>query len=427
MQGLQTQKSPSPAVVLPHYVCGALFFFVLCFLMIFSSDAFTGHYFNPKLLAITHIAALGWGTMVIFGAVYQLLPVILETPLYSETLARINFLFFTSGVICLAWSFWNFQVGIHIQIAAILLLLTFSFFVVNVAFTAIKAPKWTITTGFIVTSSVWLLLTGLLGTLMAFNFGYPLFYKSHFLFLKIHAHMGIAGWFILLIMGVGSKLIPMFLLSHSLNHKKMNYAFYLVNIGLIGFSVDLFFRDEKAFLPLYALIIVAGILFFLSFLLEAYKKRLRKTLDIGMKHSFMAFMLLLFPIIIGIIISFNFPMNDKFLLQLYLVYGTSVFFGFISSLILGQTFKTLPFIVWVHKHSKSAGIQKAVLPKDLYSQKLVKTQYITYLIAMPTLIIGILLSVTLIIKTGAALLLLTAILYNINVIKIVIYNLKQKI
>lgn len=424
MQNALSQKSPSPGVVIPHYVCGALFFVVLCFLILFSSDAFIGHYFHPKLLAITHIAALGWGTMIILGALYQLLPVILETPLYNETLAKITFFTFTAGVICLAWAFWNFYVGIHIQVAAILLLISFSLLVVNVVMTANKAPKWTTEADFIVTSAVWLLLTGLLGTLMAFNFTYPLLSKSHLLFLKIHAHLGIAGWFVLLIMGVGSKLIPMFLLSHNLNAKKLNYAYYLVNIGLIGFSADLFFRDEKAFLYVYALLMASGILFFISFLYEAYKKRVRKQLDIGLTHSFIAFLFFLLPILIGIVLSFKPSLNDKFLLQIYLVYGASIFFGFISSLILGQTFKTLPFIIWIHRFSKVAGKKKTILPKDLYSQTLVKAQFVIYLIALPTLIIGILLSVSVVIKTGAALLLATAVLYTLNVLKIVMHNFK---
>ncbi|MDO9185817.1 MAG: hypothetical protein Q7W13_07380 [Bacteroidia bacterium] len=424
MQNALTQKGPSAGVVIPHYICGALFFVVLCFLILFSSDAFIGHYFHPKLLAITHIAALGWGTMIIFGALYQLLPVILETPLYNETLAKITFVTFTAGVICLAWAFWNFYIGIHIQIAAILLLLSFSLLLFNVVMTANKAPKWTTEADFIVTSAVWLLLAGLLGTLMAFNFTYPLLSKSHLLFLKIHAHLGIAGWFVLLIMGVGSKLIPMFLLSHNLNTKKLNYAYYLVNMGLIGFSADLFFRDEKAFLPVYAMLMAAGILFFISFLYEAYKKRVRKLLDIGLKHSFVAFLFFLLPILIGIVLSFKPSLNDKFMLQIYLVYGASIFFGFFTSLILGQTFKTLPFIIWMHRYSKVAGRQKTMLPKDLYSQILVKAQYMVYLVALPALIVGILLSLSVIIKMGAILLLATSVLYTINVLKIVMHNYK---
>lgn len=426
MQGVDIKKSSSPGLVISHYVCASIFFLVLCFLMLFSTDAFSGHYFHPKLLTITHIAALGWGTMIIFGALYQLLPVIFDTPLYSKTLATITFFSFTAGVICLSWSFWNFYVGIHIQVASLLLLSSFILFSINVFLTARKSPKGNQETDFIVIACVWLLFTGLLGSMMAFNFSYPFLQKSHLLFLKIHAHMGIAGWFVMLIMGVGSKLIPIFLLSHNLNTKKLTWAFYLVNLGLIGLSVDLFLRDESAFLTAYAALIVSGILCFVAFIYEAYKKRLRKKLDIGLKQSFIAFIILLLPILTGILISLDPSLNTGFLSQIYLIYGTSIFFGFISSLILGQTFKTLPFIVWLHKYSKLPVKQNSLLPKDLYSHTLANFQYIVYLPAIPTLITGILLSVPAIIKAGSVLLLATAILYNINILKIISHSFKAE-
>ncbi|MBI2562142.1 MAG: cbb3-type cytochrome c oxidase subunit I, partial [candidate division NC10 bacterium] len=49
-------------------------------------------------LALTHLLTLGWITMTIMGASFQLVPVALETTLYSERLAR--------------WQFWLLNVGI---------------------------------------------------------------------------------------------------------------------------------------------------------------------------------------------------------------------------------------------------------------------------------------------------------------------------
>lgn len=422
MLALQAKNSSSTGLVLPHYALAAVFFLILCILMPFSADAFSGHYFHPKLLALTHLAALGWGSMIVFGALYQLLPVILETPLYSERLGKITFVLFSVGVVCLVYSFWNFYVGIHIQAASVLILLSFILFTVNIFFTARKAPVWNTEADFIGTSALWLLLTGIVGTMMAFNFTHPFLPKSHLLFLKMHAHMGIAGWFLLLIMGVGSKLIPMFLLAHNLNTKKLNYAYYLVNAGLLGFSGDLFFRESNAFLSLYALLIVTGIIFFISYLYEAYKKRIRKKLDIGLKHSFAAFVFIFIPILLGVIISFHSSVNNKFMQQACLVYGITIFLGFISSLILGQTFKTLPFIVWLQKYGHGSGKQNVLLPKDLYSVKLANSQYVIYLISMLLLITGIVLSQIVIIRAGSVLLLVTALLYNINVFKILFHT-----
>jgi len=78
------QKPGLYRIVITHYAVAALCFFILAVMMMFSVKAFTGHYFHPQILAITHMAALGWGTMIIFGASYQLIPVVLETELYSE-------------------------------------------------------------------------------------------------------------------------------------------------------------------------------------------------------------------------------------------------------------------------------------------------------------------------------------------------------
>lgn len=424
MIDLSTSKTPKANTVLPHYIFAALSFCVLCLLLVFSSEALVGHYFHPKLLAITHIAALGWGTMIIFGALYQFLPVILETSLYSERLSKITFFIFGIGIICIAFAFWNFYVGLQLQIAAVLILTAFILFSANIILTAFKVSDWSIEAEFIVTSVFWLLLTGILGLLMVFNFTYPFLPKSHLLFLKIHAHLGIAGWFVLLIMGVGSKLIPMFLLAQNLNKKKLKYAYYLVNLGLIGFCADVFLREDKAWIILYAIIIVAGIISFGTFLFEAFKKRLRKQLDIGLKHSFTAFLSLILPIISAGVICFFSSAENKFILQIYLTYGASIFFGFISSLILGQTFKTLPFIVWLNLHKKQNGKLKTLLPKDLYSEKLVNLQFVLFLLALPVLIGGILLAQFLIIKTGAILLLATAVVYNINVFKILFHSCK---
>ncbi len=425
MQGGRTNKAPSVSVILPHFIFGALSFFVVALLLVLSPDIFSGHYFHPKLLTITHIAVLGWGVMIVFGSLYQLLPVLLETPLFSESLAKITFVFLASGIILIAYSFWNFYVGIQLQIASILLLFSFLLFSINIFTTVKNSKKNSTESDFISTSVIWLLITGILGLLMTFNFTHPFLTKSHLLFLKIHAHIGIAGWFILLIMGVASKLIPMFLLSQNLNQKKLSAAYYLLNAGLIGFSVDLLFFEGSVILPLFGLLIVSGILCFISFLFEAYKKRVRRILDIGLKHTFAAILVLFLPVILGVLLSFNRSPDSAFLLRIYLIYGTSIFLGFISALILGQTFKTLPFIVWLHTYGNQAGKGNAPLPKNLYSEKLAEGQFIIYLGALATLLLGIFFAIPILIRIGAILLLVTALLYNINIFKIIFIRTRE--
>src|SRR5690606_28838637 len=82
MQQVASQYAPSPKVVVPFYGAGSLFFLAGCLMISLYPELFVGHYFSPGLLAITHLLVLGWVTMIIMGALSQMIPVILESPLH---------------------------------------------------------------------------------------------------------------------------------------------------------------------------------------------------------------------------------------------------------------------------------------------------------------------------------------------------------
>ncbi|MBC3539030.1 cbb3-type cytochrome c oxidase subunit I [Rufibacter sediminis] len=414
-------NSPSKWVVLPHYGFAACSFLILSVLLLFSTDAFSGHYFHPKLLTLTHVAVLGWATMLIFGALYQLLPVVLECKLYSERLAYYTFGLLAVGTVLLAWSFWYFQLGAVLHVAGCCLFVSFLLFTINVLQTARQAPKWTIEADFIATSAIWLLLTGFLGLLMAVNFTNPLLPHDHLQYLKLHAHMGMVGWFLLLVIGVGAKLIPMFLLAHPKDTFKLNWAYNLINGGLVLFLFDgLFFRSPLV--PLYAGLVVGGVLLFLLYLHDAKSQAQRKDLDLGMQQTLVALGLLVLPLVLVFVVSVDLGLPPAVLSSLYLVYGLSVFLGFVTALILGQTFKTLPFIVWMHAYQRHVGRYKTPLPKDLYHQGLLRWQNSSYLLGYAVLVAGILLREQTVILTGSLIFCLAAILYTVNVFRMLLHK-----
>ncbi len=50
------------------------------------APALAGHYYHPHVLALTHTVTLGWITLTIIGASYQLIPIVIERPIWSERL-----------------------------------------------------------------------------------------------------------------------------------------------------------------------------------------------------------------------------------------------------------------------------------------------------------------------------------------------------
>lgn len=411
-------------VVMLHYITASILFLVICCLVLFSYQSFIGHYFHPKLLANTHITTLGWISMVIIGSLYQLAPVISNSKLFSLKLAQVSYFLILIGTIMLAYCFWQFNVGYLMQAASSLLFIGISLFALNIFLTTNKADEKNIESDFLVSSVIWFWMTVFLGVLLAFNFRYAFLPKEHLYFLKIHAHIGLVGWFICLIIGIASKLLPMFLISGKLNKKRLNYAYYLLNVGLLGFIIDSIFFNGINRSFIYVIPIVISLVLFLMYIKEAYQNRLKKNLDIGLKHTFISFILIIIPVSIWVILK-TIITDEKIKNQLSIALTFSILFGFISLLILGQTFKNLAFISWLKNYQNYSGNAQAPLPKDIYSESIANIQLYAFLAGFLTALTGIIVSCENLILIGAICLIVAAVLYNINVFKIVFHKRKS--
>ena len=424
MNGLKTNNAPHSSVIVPHFIFGAISFFIVAIMLVLSSSSLLEVYFNTKLIAITHMAILGWATMIIFGALYQLIPVVFETALFSEKLAKFTFWMAAFSVLFLSYSFWVASFSMLLPYASVCMFVSLLLFVINVLLSYRKSEIKNWSSKFVIAAIIWLLLTELLGTLIALNFTLNFFSETHIHYLKIHATIGLIGWFLMLIIGVGSTLIPMFLISHQLNFNKLKASFYLINTGLLGIAINWFFINNSILIGFCWVLIASGVLFFVSFIYDSYKKRMRKKLDVGMQYSMLAIASVLLPIIISSVLILGFNIEIELLSRIVVFYGFSILFGFITTLILGQTYKTLPFIVWLEKYKKLVGKTKTPLPRELYSEKIANIQFYLYLGFIISIAIGILSNSLVIVKIGSITLLLVTILYNINVFKIIFHNVK---
>lgn len=419
MAHINIGKAPGNGAVLPFYATGAVMFLVLCVLMLFSPETFTKHYFTPHLLTMVHIAALGWGTMVIFGAAHQLLPVICEQDLYSEKLAAFVWYTLTLGMILLVTNFWKLTVGWLMIFGGSLVVFSVILYLFNVVQTTRICTKYSIQKLYVLSSAIWLLFTVVMGLLLAINLKFSFFDVSHLEILKLHAHVGFAGWFLQLITGVSSKLVPMFLLGKSKKDFMLKYAFIFQNAGLVLFLADGYFLGVTARVLIYALIVLVGIVCWLLFLFDNYKNRLRKRVELLMKHSFLSFLALIIAVLL--IPAVYFAEGYRWAM----LYGTLIFMGWITSIILGKTFKTLPFIIWNDHYKNLSGKVKVPLPKDLYSEKLTVWQFRIFIAAFLVFALGIIVQNVLVIRAGATLWVAVAVLYNVNVFKLILHKKKQ--
>ena len=409
-------KNTTYKVVLPFYAYAAISFLFATILLFFSASAFTQHYFHPNTLAITHCMALGWGTMMILGASHQLVPVLIEGKLYSNTLAYTSFVFGAIGIPLLIYGFYFFNLGWPAQSGGILINAAVITYLLNLAVSMVKSKKENVHAVFIFTASLWLLLTTLLGLLLLYNFTAIILPKDSLHYLSLHAHIGIIGWFLLLVMGVGSRLIPMFLISKYNNTKLLWVIYGLVNGSLLSFILSFLFLNTTAFYFIPVAAMLLAVLLFGYYCYSCYKQRIRKKVDEQMKITLTSVMMLLIPLIFLIIIIAGLllgTVNTK----MVLLYGFVIFFGWITAIIFGMTFKTLPFIIWNKVYHLHAGLGKTPNPKDLFSSKIFIAMCFIYLFGFALFISGIYFAKIIILQAAAALLIVTALLYNWNVFK----------
>jgi hypothetical protein len=409
-------KNTSYKVVLPFYLYAGISFFVATLLLIFSTPAFLQHYFHPHTLAITHVMALGWGTMMILGASHQLVPVLIEGKLYSDALAYLSFAFAAVGIPLLVIGFYQFDFGWPAQTGAIFINAAIIFYLINIGVSMAKSKHENVHAVFVFTGTLWLTITTIVGLFLIYNFTRNILSKDSLSYLPLHAHLGIVGWFLLIVIGVGSRLIPLFLISKYHNDKLLWWIYGLINFALISFIIFfLYFKISSLyFLPLIA--ITAAIFMFAYYCYHAYYERIRKKVDYQVKISLLSVLMMLLPLFFLFIIILWLLLSSSSY-SLVLTYGFCIFFGWITAIIFGMTFKTLPFIVWNKVYHDKAGLGKTPNPKELFSDKVFLGMGIFYLAGFVLFAAGILISNEYILKIASILLLITAILYNGNVWK----------
>jgi hypothetical protein len=415
-------KNTSYKVVLPFYGYAAVSFLVATILILQNTTAFTEHYFNPPTLAITHTMALGWGTMIILGASHQLFPVLIEGKLHSNLLAYLSFIFAGIGIPLLVFAFYRFNMGWIAQLGGSLINLAVMSYLLNLWLSMNNSKSRNIHAIFAFTAVFWLLMTTLIGLLLVCNFTSHLFSESSVHYLSLHAHIGIIGWFLLMIIGVGSRLIPMFLISKYENPKHLWWIYSLINAGLISFIFIFFSPLKMVFFIISIVLIGFGALLFGNHIYQSSVQRIRKKVDEQVKISMLSVVLTIAPIFIMLVIILLFTTVNS--IQLSLLYGFFIFFGWITSIIIGMTFKTMPFIIWNKVYSPIAGLGKTPNPKEIFSNKVFVANCVSYFIGFIVFSLGILLLNIILLKIGATFLLITAVLYNFNVFKLLFLKAK---
>jgi hypothetical protein len=367
---------------------------------------------------------LGFISSVVMGAMYQLVPVTLEVQLHSERLVKFQFAAHALGFVGMVWAFWNFNFAVVGWFGA---LLTFGvgLFVFNLSRTLATVKGWRAIKFGIASALFWLATTVLAGLLLVVGKFWNFSQFQPLAAMHAHAHLGVVGVFVLMIVTVSYKLVPMFTLGELQSERRAWWSVVLINLGLLGVFAAILWQSQLKFI--FASVIVAGLAIYGWEILAILRARNRRVLDWGMKYFLTAIALLIPLSAVALVLAWaRLPMT-ALTMQLENVYGLLALLGLVGLAILGMLYKIMPFLVWFHSYSRQIGRAKVPALADMYSVPLQIAGYWTYLAGLIVAGAATAWSHEMGIRWGCGLLALSLAIFAVNMGKILSHFVRPKI
>jgi cbb3-type cytochrome oxidase subunit 1 len=372
-------------------------------------------YYQGHDLALTHLLTLGWITMTIMGASFQLVPVALETTLWSERLACWQYWIMLFGVAMMVGHFW---IGHHhgVAIGAGLVLIAVILFLINMGRTLWLLPRWDIVGRHVAAALVYLASTAIMGNLMALDKMFDFLGGQVLRTIHAHAHLAGIGWVTMMIFGASYKLIPMFSLSELRDERPAYRQFWLLNVGLAGLFVTLLLQSLWAML--FAILIVVAVGLFLWTMYEVLRARRRPRLDWGLRHSLSAMVTLAIATLLGLWLSTGWVAGDEFAARLAFGYGVLALLGWISVTIIGMMYKIIPFLIWHHRYSDFVGLRPVPAATQLLGESTPRTEFWLLYAGIAMTVAGVIFTSALLLQVGTIVLALAGLTFAVTVCRI---------
>jgi len=382
--------APPFKLISPFFILGAIFY-LLCsmFLFFFSTENIA--LLDTKILSFVHLFLLGFIMMTIFGAMAQLVPVVLEVGHFGVELFYAIWPLLGIGTFLMVWGFF---------------------------LTIKKVKKYNLVMISILISNIFLFFGIIFGLIIALGYAGTIEVDISNL-LKSHVFLVVGGYIIITLMGLSVVLLPMFGLSHGFSLKPLEIAMTMMSIAVVIIVLSSFINSTILEYIGYALTTVSLFIYF--YLVQTiYKTRARKEIDIYVMSLFFAYISMIVSLVFGVIylVSGFEP--------LLMSAGWLMFFGFFGFAVTGHVYKIVPFLVWFERFSPLVGKQKVPMLVDMVPAKSSHAQVVFCGAGVIIIAVAILLQNDTLIKAGASFLVVGSIAFLRNVLYMINYKVDAK-
>jgi len=403
MFSISSDYAPPFKMISPFFWIGSIVYLIST-ISLFTLNPQNGH-FDLSIVAWIHWFLLGFVMMIIFGAMAQLIPVVVEVGHFIVELYYSIWVLLIVGTTIMVYGFlYNPFV---LSYGGLIVLIAMIMFLFDTIMTLSKVTNITLTVKTVLSSNLFLLSGIIIGFLMSLSMsGGDGIDITHWL--GAHAVMVLAGYVTLTIMGLSMILVPMFGLSHGFDDSAVNLSFKLmVGAVILYFISTIIDINIGKFIAL--IMIFLSITLYIKQVYILYQIRARKENDIWAKSLFVGYGALIFSVILGF--AYTLTHYENFLMA-----GSwFLIMGFFAFLINGHLYKIIPFLVWFEKYSPLVGKEKVPMLHEMLPKRMARCQFLFSSMGMLIAGIGILIGSDDLFKGGVTLLITGAVFMLLSV------------
>ncbi len=360
---ISREFAPPLKMIEPFFLTGSIFYMLGVLFLLFLDPA--GGHLDMTTVGWVHWFLLGFVMMIIFGAMAQLVPVVVEVGHFSVDLYYVIYPSLLIGTLTMVVGFW--WIPNVLAYGGMLVLVAMVTFLAETFLTLKKAERITLSVKSVFMANVFLTIAIVIGFLMALAIGEGVVLDVA-KWLPAHAVLVLAGYVILTIMGLSLILLPMFGLSHGFDQSYIENAFKIMVAAVSVYIVGTIFDwDWLKWLSLVAIFISIGLYGYQVWII--YQTRARKAHDIYARTMYVGYGSMAVALLLGVLTL----LSDSEQILLSAVWFLVL--GFFSYLINGHLYKIVPFLVWFERYSPLVGKQKVPMLNEMLPERRSEWQF----------------------------------------------------
>jgi len=359
MVSITRDFAPPFKLIAPFFIIGAVFYMASNFLLFLIDIEQLSSITDFYIVSWVHIFLLGFVMMTIFGAMAQLIPVVLERGHFSVDMYYVIWPLFTLGILMMGYGFIHSH--LILSFGGMIVLISMAIFSIETFLTIKDVEKFGLVVISVLISNIFLLTGIVVGFIMALTFA-DFISTDVMLLLKAHVYMLIGGYVFITIMAFSYILIPMFGLAHGFSTKPLKLAITLQSIASVLVFISALVNSEFVSRVGYLCSLISVLsYFYLIFTIN--KTRARKENDMYIISLLASFIFFAFGVVFA---TLHMSTSN----EIYAILsGWLIFVGFFGFMISGHLYKIVPFLVWYEKFSPLVGKQKVPMLGDMVPTK----------------------------------------------------------